>query len=367
MTNPLLKKKYFFIYLTFWIIASVIQFIFLTNFLNLSNSNAVLDVSVFNIIYIGFGLGFWYSAQFITLEQNSLSVIIFKHLAASSLASFFWSIIGLFIVYSFFNIDIQYKSFLNSILIWRFLIGIFIYGSLVVLYYVIIFYNVLQEKLLRESELNNLKTEAELRALKYQLNPHFIFNSLNSVSSLAISDPEKAREMIIKLSNFLRSTISSSEIRKTRLAEELNTIQLYLDIEKIRFEGKFEFIQEIHDGCLDLQVPHMILQPLFENAIKHGVYESLENVIIRFKCFIENEYLKIIVENDFDSDMPAKKGKKIGLVNIKERLKLIYDQDNLLVTEKLDNLFRAILFIPQSEKKSTNSSENLKSENKYFL
>ena len=136
--------------------------------------------------------------------------------------------------------------------------------------------------------------EAELKSLKYQINPHFIFNSLNSISSLTISDPQKAQEMTIKLSSFLRSTLSKNEKQKSKLSEEISNAKLYLDIEKVRFDDKFEFIEEVENACKDMEVPSMILQPLFENAIKHGVYESLEKVTIKMKCFSEKEYFKII-------------------------------------------------------------------------
>jgi two-component system, LytTR family, sensor kinase len=130
------------------------------------------------------------------------------------------------------------------------------------------------------------------------------------------------------------------------LSEEINNAKLYLDIEKVRFADKFDFIDEIKPECKELEVPSMILQPLFENAIKHGVYESLEKVFIKLSCGMEKEYFKIVVENNFDTEAIPRKGEGIGLRNIKNRLKLMYNQDNLLTVEKNKNIFKVIIFIP---------------------
>ncbi|PKL82989.1 MAG: hypothetical protein CVV24_07385 [Ignavibacteriae bacterium HGW-Ignavibacteriae-3] len=119
-----------------------------------------------------------------------------------------------------------------------------------------------------------------------------------------------------------------------------------MDIEKVRFADKFEFMDDIKAECKDLEVPSMILQPIFENAIKHGVYESLDKVTIRLSCGMEKEYFKITVENNFDPESIPRKGEGIGLKNIRNRLRLIYNQENLLTIHKETNLFRVTIFIP---------------------
>jgi LytS/YehU family sensor histidine kinase len=227
------------------------------------------------------------------------------------------------------------------------MIGILFYSIIVAVDYVIIYYNNFRQKLFRESELNALVKEAELKSLKYQINPHFIFNSLNSISSLTLSNPDKAREMTIKLSSFLRSTLSKNEKQKSKLVEEISNAKLYLDIEKVRFSDKFEFLEELESECKDMEIPSMILQPLFENAIKHGVYESLEKVVIKLKCGPEKEYLKIVVENNYDPESVPRKGEGIGIKNIQQRMKLIYNQDNLVTVEKNNGLFKVNIFIPR--------------------
>ncbi|MFQ5486807.1 MAG: sensor histidine kinase [Desulfobacterales bacterium] len=191
--------------------------------------------------------------------------------------------------------------------------------------------------------------EAELKSLKFQINPHFIFNSLNSINSLTVTNPQKAGDMTIKLADYLRSTLSKNEQQKVKLKEELDSVKLYLDIETIRFGDKIKYLESVQPECLEQTIPSMILQPLFENAVKHGVYESLENVEITFSCSLNQTFLKIQIENQFDPETEPRKGEGIGLRNIRERLEKTYSIHDLMKIEKENGLFTVKLFIPISE------------------
>ena len=345
MNNPILKNQnniYF--YILFWLLESLAYFLLISLGLSIEIKFAIIDSIVFNLLLAGLGLSFWYPAQYISIEDNFNYKIFLKHLTSGFIASFLWLLVGFLIINYFLNSS-AYSDFFYSTLGWRFLIGLLFYFLITAFYYIIIYYNSLQEKILKESELRNLVTESELKSLKFQINPHFIFNSLNSMSALTTIDPDRARSMILKLADFLRYTLANNGKDKNRLEEELKNINLYLDIEKIRFEDKFDYIEEIEDGVLDLKVPNMILQPLFENAIKHAVYDSLGKIIIKLKCCIENNFLKISVENNYE-DGYSKKGAGIGLQNIKSRLELIYNQKNLLDIKKEGDIFKVILYIP---------------------
>ena len=347
MVNPFVKnRKLLLAYTGIWFFILVSHVVILNFVLSIGLYNSVVDGLVFNVLYFFFGLGLWYTVSFNSLENYTSLKLLTNHMAAAVITSVLWTALGYYILISFNGSDILYERFLTQSVIWRFLIGMFLYIATVAVDYVIIYYNNFQEKQLREAELNALVKEAELKSLKYQINPHFIFNSLNSISSLTLSDPKKAQDMTIKLSSFLRSTLSKNEKQKNKLSEEINNAKLYLDIEKIRFDEKFDFIEEVQPACKELEVPSMILQPLFENAIKHGVYESLEKVIIKMKCGMEKNYFKITVENTFDPEAIPRKGEGIGIRNIQNRLKLIYNQDNLVTAEKINNLFRVNIYIP---------------------
>jgi len=182
--------------------------------------------------------------------------------------------------------------------------------------------------------------------LKSQINPHFLFNSLNSISSLTITNPEKARDMVIKLSDFLRYSVSTNTSRFTTLQNELANIQRYLEIEKVRFGDKLQFEFILEGTCKDHLIPIMLLQPLFENAIKHGVYESIEKVKIEMDCKYTSGYLEIVIWNDFDPNAHARKGTGLGLNNIRERLRLLYKTDTLLKTSVEGTKFFVFLSLP---------------------
>ncbi len=349
LTNPLLKNfRNFSLYLLFWFILILLYFIILITGENVELSIAIADSIIFNLILCGLGLSFWYSAKYISFENNSVIKIISSHSIGGFITSVIWLSLGYFIITSIYPSTLSYKNFFYSTLAWRFLIGILFYFLITTFYYVIIYYTGFQERIIQESELKNLVAQAELKSLKFQINPHFIFNSLNSMSALTTIDPDRARSMILKLADFLRYTLANNEKQKNKLKEELHNIKLYLDIEKIRFEDKFDFIENVEPACLENYVPNMLLQPLIENAIKHAVYESIEKVTLKLQCKKVDEFINISLENNFESGNSKPKGAGIGLKNISDRLELLYKRKNLLEVKKEDNIFRVDLFIPAS-------------------
>ena len=347
-SNPIISsRRNIYFYFLFWLVVILINFLLLNLALKLDAATSISDSLVFNLILSGLGLSFWYSTRYIPFENTAFYRIIINHIIGAGFISAIWLLSGYLIMKSLPGFDSSYENFFITTIPWRFLIGVLIYFVITSFYYLIIYYSGFQERKLHESELRNLVTQAELKSLKFQINPHFIFNSLNSMSALTTIDPEKARGMILKLAEFLRYTLANNEQQKNKLRAELKNIKLYLEIEKIRFEDKFDYLEEVSDECLEAEVPNMLLQPLFENAIKHAVYESLEIVRVRLKCGSENGYLKIEVENTYDPETKSKKGTGVGLKNIQERLKLIYGQENLMQIVKDNGVFRVLLFVPQ--------------------
>lgn len=335
-----------------WGVIGVTHFLIISIVLHTGLKFAAVEALIFNLLYLALGISLWYTAVFNSIENYTPVKIVANHITAAVITSGLWVGVSFFLLTSIFSNNQDYKDILWNSLIWRFLVGILFYSILTAINYVIIYYNSFQTKLLREAELNTFVKEAELKSLKYQINPHFIFNSLNSISSLTMTNPDKAREMTIKLSQFLRSTLSKNEKQKSKLHEEISNAKLYLEIEKVRFADRLEFIEEIIGFCSDTEVPSMILQPLFENSIKHGVYESIDKVVIKLTCRIEKEYLKIEVSNNYDPESVSSKGEGIGLKNILSRLKLIYNQEGLLVFKKENNLFTVNIFIPIAVKEN---------------
>ena len=349
-SNPILKSlKNLNYYLLFWVILAFVFILLLYFGTEIGLAASVADGLVFTFLLGGLGLTLWYPARYIPIEKSSPAKILVSHSIGAVITTILWIVFGYVLMVNIIGFEEKYPAFLYSTLVWRILIGLLFYSLFTSFYYMIIYYTGFQERIIKETELKNLVIEAELRSLKFQINPHFIFNSLNSMSALTEIDPLKAKKMIIKLAEFLRFILKTNELNKNSLNEELKNIRLYLEIERIRFEEKFEYIEEIHDGCNNIEIPSMILQPLFENAIKHAVYETLDKVILKLTCGLQDDFLKIILENNYDNTTPAQRGAGVGLKNIRERLKLIYNGDNLLKVKKERGIFKVTLYIPTEE------------------
>lgn len=199
----------------------------------------------------------------------------------------------------------------------------------------------------------NLAKEAELNKLRHQLQPHFLFNSLNSVYALTIVNPTEAGTMITKLAAFLRGTLKRDDEVWVNVAEEMEYIQLYLDIEKVRFSHRLNIDVEIEENTLSLCLPGTLLQPIVENAIKFGLYNTSTAITITIRVKLENNTLIICVANPYDPEMTASKGTGFGLSSIRRRLYLLFADNTLLQTEtQNDNLYITKLKIPQKDDKN---------------
>jgi two-component system, LytTR family, sensor kinase len=200
----------------------------------------------------------------------------------------------------------------------------------------------------RKADAEKLAREAELFKLRQQLQPHFLFNSLNSISALIGRKPEQARTMIYQLSDFMRGTLRKEENEFVTLQEELQHLQLYLEIEKVRFGHRLATKVDHEDGCESLTLPAMLLQPIVENAIKFGLYDTIGEVAIKVgaKC-IDNE-LVISIQNPYDPDTAnPRRGTGFGLSGIQRRLYLLFARNDLLETFRENNIFTTQVKIPQ--------------------
>lgn len=200
----------------------------------------------------------------------------------------------------------------------------------------------------QKSEALQLSKEAELFKLREQLQPHFLFNTLNSINALIGTSPAQARTMVQQLSEFLRSNLRKEEQQWISLQDELRMLQLYLDIEKVRFGNRLG--TEIHtdDNCSDAQLPSMLLQPLLENAIKFGLYDTTDAITIKLHSTVQNGQLEVTVENPFDAETATpKKGTGFGLSSVQRRLFLLFGRNDLLTTEVKENIFVTRVTVPQ--------------------
>jgi len=200
----------------------------------------------------------------------------------------------------------------------------------------------------RLSAAKSLAKEAELNKLRHQLQPHFLFNSLNSVFALTMVNPKEAGVMITKLASFLRGTLKRDDELWVSVEEEMEYIQLYLDIEKVRFSHRLNIEVNVADDTLNLCLPGTLLQPIVENAIKFGLYNTSSKITIKVDVTVDESLLKLRVENPFDPEMKATGGTGFGLTAIKRRLYLLFANPHLLQTEiEANNLYITTLKIPQ--------------------
>lgn len=199
----------------------------------------------------------------------------------------------------------------------------------------------------REAMMNELSKEAELTQLRQQLQPHFLFNSLNSINALVVSQPQKAREMVIQLSEFLRGTIRKDPQKWVSVSEELAYLRLYLDIEKVRFGHRLKINFDIEQVAESLQLPQLIIQPLLENAIKYGLYGITDEVSIDLSISKNQNYLLISISNPYDPEVAPAKGTGFGLSSVDRRLFLLFGRKDLVETSQVDSKFNVKLKIPQ--------------------
>jgi hypothetical protein len=204
----------------------------------------------------------------------------------------------------------------------------------------------------RKQDAEKLTKEAELFKLRQQLQPHFLFNSLNSINALIGSRPQEARKMVQQLSDFLRGTIRKEEHQWVTLKEELQYLQLYLDIEKVRFGHRLSTKIECEAGLDELKLPALLLQPIMENAIKFGLYDTVDEIEIGLKAHKEENNLMITVTNPFDPETSAPKGTGFGLQSVQRRLYLLFARNDLVSTEAKENIFTTTIKIPQHEQQS---------------
>jgi hypothetical protein len=203
-----------------------------------------------------------------------------------------------------------------------------------------------QEAARRAAEARTLARDAELQALRMQINPHFLFNSLHSIAALATVDGARAREMCIRLSDFLRSSLGQAGRDSVPLGEELALARGYLEVEQVRFGDRLRVEEEIEPACSECAIPVLLLQPLVENAVKHGVAGMLEGAAIRLAVRRLGADVAITVENGFDPDMPPPRKLGLGLAQVRRRLQLRYGDEAAFDAGAADGVYRVVLRFP---------------------
>lgn len=348
MRHPILANKSRFI--TWWLAWAIvaagqsllIHFVY-GNDLNIS----IIDGVVSAVIYGLLGLVIWFPLRYILRDNINMLSTAGNILLTGSVIVIAWILLSRLIVRAVAPVREDYDLFWHSVAVFRITAGILMYFLIILIYHLYLSANRLAEKVTRQAQLEAMVREGELKMLRSQINPHFLFNSLNSISSLTLTDPLKAREMIVKLSEFMRYSLSSRNDLPVTLQTEMESLRLYLEIEKIRFGDRLVIEEKIAGEALPAIMPGMLLQPLYENAVKHGVYESTETVTINTSVRREERYVIITVSNNTDPEaVVTRKGTGIGIKNVRSRLELFFGEEAGLAVNRGENSFNVTLKFP---------------------
>lgn len=307
---------------------------------------AAIDSLVSNLVFALLGVGLWFMIRFSGKGIKGVSKNVAYYVASCAITILIWQAVSYSLLSALFGSNEFYLDYLNASMIVRVFTGILIYFLLISIDFLILSLEEMQERAEHEATLSAMLRDAELSMLRSQIRPHFLFNSLNSISSLTISNPPAAQDMIIKLSEFMRHSLNLGTDTMNSLNDELYNAGLYLDIEKVRFSDRLKIDKQINIECGELMLPSMILQPILENAVKHGVNTMLTSCTIAMKADCDDSFLVITVKNNFDPDAVPRKGTGTGLSNVQKRMAAIYGRNDLLSYKSDADVFEIRLRVP---------------------
>lgn len=237
-----------------------------------------------------------------------------------------------------------------------FAVGVLLFLLAVAVHYVLLAVEAVQEAERGRLELEVLTRDAELRALRAQIDPHFLYNSLNSISAMTAIDPAGARRMCLMLGDFLRNTLDLGARPWIPLADELALADAFLGIEQVRFGPRLHVSREIDESAARCRVPPLLLQPLVENAVTHGIARLLDGGVVHLGVTRANGQVSIAVENPRDPDEAGPVRLGVGLKNVRRRLETIYPGAARLEVDPRSDRFRVQVDLPWSDASSERAS-----------
>jgi len=349
--HPVLNNKTnLIIYSLAWITIIGIQTFALVQLFNFPWVYAIVDGFIYGFLFYLFGIGLWFFIRFNEFQKQSTFSVILEHSTSLIIIVSIWVISGIYLLSAIFSDQTEIQDFLWESVTWRYLNGFLMYIVLILFYYLNSYYTHIQKKQKMENDLLRTLKDTEINLLRSKLNPHFLFNSLNSLHALIQIQPENASEMLLELSDYLRFSLNQDYKKLIPIEDEMSNLERYLDIEKMRFGNKIQFEKEWEGQCDQMKIPALILQPLLENAIKYGLQGNIEQVHISLKCYQEQNQLYIEIQNNFDDKSAQRKGSGTGLYTVRKRLEILFKQYHLFKVEKKNAIFRVRLIIPQNIK-----------------
>ena len=300
------------------------------------------------LLYAFVCLSAWYPCRVNPVEETGVLSLIWIHVPAALLAGGFWVVLALgwSLVLTKAAPALRAADIFAASWVLILVVGTLLYLVAVILHYLLIAFETSRAADARALQLTALTREAELQAFKAQINPHFLFNSLNSIAALCGSDPAGARQMTIRLGDFLRTSLKMDSRDRIPLAEELELASSYLDIERVRFGERLRVDTRLEDDAGEGLVPALLMQPLIENALKHGIAHLVDGGTLSIEGRREGEQVVVLVTNPMDADSPSASGTGIGLPNVRGRLEILYGEKARLDIQQQPEAFEVRVSLP---------------------
>jgi two-component system sensor histidine kinase AlgZ len=337
------------IYLAAWVPLSVIVAVTLVARGEVTVAQSIALAAPMGIIYALLGIPVYYVCRANPIRGARWPRALISHFVGAGVFGLIWWIIARSILSSLARAGDEWMIASQSV--WGLMPALVALGGLFYLLVVAGYYMILSAAFSRQAEQHQARLAvqakgAELRALKAQVNPHFLFNSLHSISSLTITDGPKAREACIRLADFLRQTIGLGEQRLVPLTKEIELTHNYLEVERIRLGERLTYIETIAENVQSFRVPPLVIQPLIENAILHGISTLSEGGELRVDIMRDESKMHIVVENPFDPNAPLRPGAGTGQANLRMRLDGQFGSEAVLHTMKQNDVYRAEISLP---------------------
>jgi sensor histidine kinase YesM len=336
-------------YLALWCAIGVLEGVVLTR-QGLGWAEALVQVLPPLLVYSFVCLSAFYVCRAMPLTTSGVTGVLTASAVAASVAGVLWLILNevwLGTLESMPDLASITRRFRGEVP-FLFAVAVMLFLLVLSVHYVVLAFEAFRTAERQQLELQVLTRDAELRALRAQVNPHFLYNSLNSISALTGSDAAAARRMCLLLAEFLRTTLRVSMQERIPLAEELTLVDKFLSIEQVRFGARLQVERSIDESALECQVPPLVLQPLLENAVGHGIAGLIDGGTIRLDVVRNGDRLAIAVENPRDPDaMPRTRG-GVGLENVRKRLAIVFGGAARMEAVASPSGFRVAIDLPST-------------------
>lgn len=346
--NPIFSEGRLRLYLAAWVPVGL----FLTVLLRLTSERSWPEAAALalplTLVHAFLCLGSWPLCRATPVPGSTFGRIAVAHGSGALLSSGLLTVLGgawaMVLAHMASDPAITARYWFSAPLV--FAVGMLLFVLTASVHYLLLAFETSRAAEQRALELQILARDARMKTLTAQVNPHFLFNALNAISGLAGSDPTSARTTCAMLAGYLRGSLSLGERERITLGDELGLVRHYLAIERVRFGDRLRTQERIGPGSLEVVVPPLLLQPLVENAVTHGIAHSIEGGTVGIATRTEAGRLIIIIDNPADAARPRRSDGGLGIANVRDRLATLYGAQGSIAIEEAGGSFRATLTLP---------------------